>query len=88
MDLLQFYAATLKIIHSNFYAFALINNEINQELRTIITNFVSHIDLLRSTIGNATLELVTEIQKLLQDNKSTLLQIGFTRRKATKMMAE
>lgn len=49
---------------------ALVCEQLNQRLPTIVSDFVKHAALLRDRIGNATLELVTDIKNLLQDNKS------------------
>lgn len=68
-DLLQFYVAALDIISSNYYALKLLCNEVKQKLPSIVNDFVNHVDLLSRSIENATLELVTDIKKLLQDNK-------------------
>ncbi|OAP59319.1 hypothetical protein AYL99_06617 [Fonsecaea erecta] len=68
-DLLSFYIAALEILTSKAFILALVCGQLNQRLPTIISEFLQHAALLRDRIGNATLELVTDIKKLLQDNK-------------------
>lgn len=71
-DLLNFYIAALDILTSKAFVLALVCDQLNQRLPTIVSDFLTHASLLRDNIGNATLELVTDIRKLLQDNKSKL----------------
>jgi hypothetical protein len=71
-DLLKFYIAAMDILTSKVFVFALVCNELSQRLPTIVSGFLEHAALLRSRIANATLELVTDIKKMLQDNKSKL----------------
>ncbi|KAJ9653673.1 hypothetical protein H2198_007184 [Neophaeococcomyces mojaviensis] len=68
-DLLNFYIAALDILTSKAFVLALVCDQLSQRLPTIVSDFVKHAALLRDRIGNATLELVTDIKKLLQDNK-------------------
>ncbi|KAK5232289.1 hypothetical protein LTR47_006502 [Exophiala xenobiotica] len=68
-DLLNFYIAALDILTSKAFILALVCDQLNQRLPTIVSDFLKHAALLRDRIGNATLELVTDIKKLLQDNK-------------------
>jgi hypothetical protein len=72
-DLLNFYIAALDILTSKAFVLALVCDQLRQRLPTIVSDFVKHAALLRERIGNATLELVTDIKKLLQDNKSKLV---------------
>ncbi|OCK74793.1 hypothetical protein K432DRAFT_397804 [Lepidopterella palustris CBS 459.81] len=44
-------------------------HKLSQRVPTIVSDFVKDAALLRDRIGNATLELVTDIKKLLQNNK-------------------
>ena len=69
-DLVNFYIAALDILSSKIFVLALVCDQLNQRLPAIVSNFTMHAALLRDRIGNATLELVTDIKKLLQDNRS------------------
>ena len=71
-DLVKFYIAALDILTSKSFLIAVVANQLNQGLSGIIHDFLQHAAHLRSRIANATLELVTEIKTLLQDNKSSL----------------
>ena len=73
-DLLNFYVAALDILSSKTFVLALVCDQLKQRLPTIVSDFLKHAALLRDRIGNATLELVTDIKNLLQDNKSKLLK--------------
>lgn len=62
----------MDILTSKVFVLALVCNQLSQRLPTIVSGFVEHAALLRSRIANATLELVTDIKKMLQDNNSKL----------------
>lgn len=65
--------ATLDILTSKVFVLALVCDQLSQRLPTIVSDFLEHATLLRSRIGNATLELITDIKRLLQEDKSKLL---------------
>ena len=71
-DLLNFYIAAQKILTNKAFVFALVCEQLRQHLPTIVSGFIEHADSLKSRIANATLELVEDIKKLLQENKSKL----------------
>lgn len=71
-DLLQFYIAAQKILTSKVFMLALVSDQLRQRLPAIVRDFVEHASLLKSRIENATLQLVADIKKLLQDSKSRL----------------
>ncbi|KAL8707336.1 MAG: hypothetical protein Q9225_007773, partial [Loekoesia sp. 1 TL-2023] len=68
-DLLNFYIAAQRILTSKTFVLALVCDQLRQHLPTIVSGFLEHAALLKSRIGNATLQLVADIKKLLQDNK-------------------
>ncbi|KAL8892444.1 MAG: hypothetical protein Q9192_005610 [Flavoplaca navasiana] len=68
-DLLDFYIAARKILTNKAFVFALVCEQLRQHLPTIVSGFLEHAVSLKSRIANATLELVADIKKLLQDNK-------------------
>ncbi|KAL8836220.1 MAG: hypothetical protein Q9170_002997 [Blastenia crenularia] len=68
-DLLNFYIAAQKILASKAFVLALMCDQLRQNLPTIVSGFLEHAALLKTRIGNATLELVADIKKLIQDNK-------------------
>ena len=71
-DLLKFYIAAMEILTSKVFVLAIVCSQPSQRLPTIVSGFLEHAALLRCRIANATLELVTDIKKMLQDNKSKL----------------
>lgn len=71
-DLLNFYIAAQKILTSKTFVLALVCEQLRQRLPTIVTRFCEHAEVLKYRIDNATLELVADIKKLLQDNMSKL----------------
>ncbi|KIW89922.1 uncharacterized protein Z519_09352 [Cladophialophora bantiana CBS 173.52] len=70
-DLLNFYIAALDKLTSKAFVLALVCDQLSQRLPTIVSDFVDHAALLLDRVGNATLELVTDIKKPLQDNKTS-----------------
>jgi hypothetical protein len=71
-DLVKFYVAAFDILTSKSFLIAVIDNQLSQRLSGIIHDFLQHAAHLRSRLANATLKLVTDINTLLQDNKSSL----------------
>ena len=71
-DLLSFYMAAHKILTSKSFVLALISDQLQQHLPTIVSCFLGHAESLRYRINNATSGLVADIKQLLQDNKSKL----------------
>ncbi|KAL8760990.1 MAG: hypothetical protein Q9184_002842 [Pyrenodesmia sp. 2 TL-2023] len=68
-DLLNFYIAAHKILTSKAFVLALVCDQLRQHLPTIVSAFLEHAAFLKSSIANATLDLLTDIKQLLQDNK-------------------
>ncbi|KAL8921899.1 MAG: hypothetical protein Q9208_005503 [Pyrenodesmia sp. 3 TL-2023] len=68
-DLLNFYIAAHKILTSKAFVLALVCDQLRQHLPTIVSGFLEHAAFLKSRIANATFELLTDIKKLLHDNK-------------------
>ncbi|KAL8901698.1 MAG: hypothetical protein Q9207_005067 [Kuettlingeria erythrocarpa] len=68
-DLLDFYIAAHDILTSKAFVLALVCDQLRQRLPKIVSGFLEHAALLKSSIANATVELLTEIKKILQDKK-------------------
>lgn len=69
-ELLEFYVVAIKFFSYGRMVVALMSEAVKDRLPSIADNFLYHAECLQKSIQNATAKVVSDIQRLLLDNKS------------------